>query len=113
MTEPVEISRVAPRLPPPERYLNPRIPSRVYVYQCVITETGTVGRLHLLRGPAEGDPYGSFDHAMQEAIRQWRYRPATLHGRPVPAWLTITVTDKTAGTAGPNPGVQRTRFARR
>ena len=27
-----------------------------------------------------------------EAIARWRYKPATLEGRPVPVYLTVTVT---------------------
>jgi TonB family protein len=32
-----------------------------------------------------------FDVAAMDAVRQWRYKPATLDGKPTPLWLTVTV----------------------
>jgi len=31
------------------------------------------------------------DEAAERAVRQWRYRPATLNGRSVSVYLTVTV----------------------
>ncbi len=33
-----------------------------------------------------------FDVAAMDAVRQWRYKPATLDGKPYPVWLTVAVT---------------------
>jgi TonB family protein len=32
------------------------------------------------------------DFAAMDAVRKWRYKPASLEGRPIPVWLTVTVT---------------------
>lgn len=32
-----------------------------------------------------------FDVAAMDAIRQWRYKPASLEGKPISVWLTVTV----------------------
>ncbi len=87
---PVEISRVAPVIP--ERYRRVRITQPLYIYEAVITIDGTVSNLRLLRGPTSEEPYISFERAFREAFAQWRYRPATLYGRPVPVHLTLTGT---------------------
>jgi hypothetical protein len=90
ITQPVELSRVSPNFP--ERFRHTRITQPLYIYECVITETGTIQRLRLLRGRVDKEPYISIERAFRESIPQWRYRPATLNGRPVPVWLTITAT---------------------
>jgi len=87
---PVEISRVAPVIP--ERYRHVRITQPLYIYEAVITVDGTVSNLRLLRGPTNEEPYISFEKAFHTAFAQWRYRPATLNGRPVPVHLTLTGT---------------------
>ena len=90
VTEPVEISRVSPVIP--ERYRHVRITQPLYIYEAVITVEGNVSNLRLLRGPTSEEPYIAFERAFHEAIAQWRYRPATLDGRPVPVYLTVTAT---------------------
>lgn len=59
----------------------------VNVYEAVIGPTGCVRELHLSRGS-----YPVLDIAGMEAIARWRYKPATLDGRPVQVYLTVTVT---------------------
>ena len=88
--QPVELSRVQPQIP--ERYRHVRITQPFYVFEAVITASGDIGRIRLLRGRTDEEPYIAYERAFRESIAQWRYRPATLHGKPVPVWLTITGT---------------------
>ena len=90
VTEPVELSRVQAQIP--ELYRNVQITQPLYIFEAVITVSGGVERLRLLRGRTDKEPYIAYERAFREAISQWRYRPATLHGKPVPVWLTVTAT---------------------
>jgi hypothetical protein len=90
VTEPVELSRVHPRIPEHCRHVR-KIPP-VYIFEAAISDAGKVQQLRLLRGHSDGEPYSCIERAFREAIVQWRYRPATRHGKPVPVWLTITAT---------------------
>jgi Gram-negative bacterial TonB protein C-terminal len=33
----------------------------------------------------------AFSHAFAEALQQWRFRPGTLNGKPVPVEYTVSV----------------------
>jgi len=55
------------------------------VIVAVISETGEVTQPRIVKSnPA-------LDEAALRAVRRWRYRPALKDGKPVPAYLTITV----------------------
>ena len=54
--------------------------------EAIITASGAVEEVRVLR------PLNPLlDEAAERAVRQWRYRPATLNGRAVPVYLTVTV----------------------
>jgi protein TonB len=53
-----------------------------------IDREGRVGEVEVLRSP---DPRYGFDLAAIEAVRQWRYRPALLDGRPVAVQASVMV----------------------
>jgi protein TonB len=55
------------------------------VIVAVISETGEVTQPRIV----QSNP--ALDEAALRAVRQWRYRPALRDGKPVPAYLTITV----------------------
>ena len=59
----------------------------VSLYEGIITTTGCVTDLRLLKSSSP-----VLDIMGMEAIAQWRYQPATLNGRPVRVYLTVTVT---------------------
>jgi TonB family protein len=59
----------------------------VSVYEAIITRTGCVTDLRLVRSS-----YPELDMLGMEAIAQWKYRPAALDGRPVRVYLSVTVT---------------------
>lgn len=56
------------------------------ILSAIITASGAVQEIRVLRSL---NPL--LDEAAERAVRQWRYRPATLHGRSVPVYLTVTV----------------------
>jgi protein TonB len=81
--EPIEIGRVQPQYP--ESCRNHRSQG-VVLLEAVIDTRGRVTNIRDLRPglcPA-------LIAACRDALSQWRYRPATLHGKPVSVYLTAT-----------------------
>ena len=58
----------------------------IVVLRAVIDARGTVVSAEILRGLPMG-----LSEAALDAVRQWRYEPATLRGRPVAVTFTLTV----------------------
>ncbi len=77
-------SRVEPEYPEPMR--RARIEG-VVILEAVITAGGGVDEVRVLKSAG-----GTLDRAAEDAVRRWRYRPATLNGRAVSVYLTVTVT---------------------
>jgi protein TonB len=81
------------REPRKVRHVNPAYPDvakqarvqGVIVLECLITAEGDVGRVTVLRG------IPLLSQAAIDAVRQWRYAPTVVEGRPVPVILTVTV----------------------
>ena len=63
----------------------------VVVLEAVITKTGTVEEVKILRSL-----HPVLDQAALNAVKQWKYEPAVLNGRPVKVYFTVTVTFKLA-----------------
>jgi protein TonB len=59
----------------------------VVILEAIITATGSVEDVKVLKSV---NPL--LDAAASRAVSQWRYRPATLNGRAVRVYLTVTVT---------------------
>jgi len=59
----------------------------VVILEAIITAHGAVEDVRVLKSV---NPL--LDSAAQRAVQQWRYRPATLNGRAVRVYLTVTVT---------------------
>jgi TonB family protein len=76
--------RVEPRYPEDARK---RHEQGVSIYEAIITTTGCVANLRLLKSSTP-----ELDMMGMEAVAQWRYRPARLNGRAVRVYLTVTVT---------------------
>ena len=83
VTAPVLIRRVEPIIPESTRRRS--IDASPVVVEAVITETGEVARLKVVRSNPP------FDAAVIRAVSQWRYRPALLDGKPVSVYLTVTL----------------------
>ena len=86
MTPPKPISRVEPIYPAEAQ--EARI-AGVVILETVIDETGTVTDARVLK-PL---PFG-LDKAAADAVRQWRFEPATLDGKPVPVVFNLTINFK-------------------
>jgi protein TonB len=59
----------------------------VVILEAIITANGTVEEVRVLKSV---NPL--LDASAVRAVQQWRYRPATLNGRAVRVYLTVTVT---------------------
>lgn len=58
----------------------------VVIVQAIIDKQGNVTNVKLLKGLGMG-----LDQAAMDAIKKWRFEPATLHGKPVSVYYTLTV----------------------
>jgi periplasmic protein TonB len=58
----------------------------VVVVRAVIDEQGMVRDVEVVKGLGLG-----LDQATLDAVRQWRFSPAALHGRPVAVYYHLTV----------------------
>ncbi|MGE5412956.1 MAG: energy transducer TonB, partial [Syntrophomonadaceae bacterium] len=65
----------------------------ISLYEAVITETGCIRDLRLLKSSTP-----TLDIMGMEAISRWQYAPATLAGKPVSVYLTVTTTFSLNGT---------------
>jgi len=83
VTPPVKIRDASPVYPEVPRLA--RVEGQV-VIEAVIGVTGDVVETRVLRSTP------MFAEAALAAVRQWKYRPTLINGRPVPVVLTVTVT---------------------
>ncbi len=58
----------------------------VVVVEAIISSSGTIEDVRVVKSAGV-----LLDSAAEEAVRKWRYRPATLNGRAVRVLLTVTV----------------------
>jgi hypothetical protein len=85
VSEPVEISRVQFRVP---AELQRKSADWMVILGAVIEADGRVTGAHALRPVARGsEPCVAF---IASQLEQWRYKPATKAGTPVPVDLVIT-----------------------
>jgi protein TonB len=83
MTRPVPIHQVQPRYTEAARRAGVQ---GMVILEAIIDERGHVSNVRVLRGLPMG-----LDREAMEAVKQWRYRPAMLNGRPVRVYFTLTV----------------------
>lgn len=83
--EPLPDTQKKPRYPEAARRL--RLQASVLL-QVFVREDGSVGEVTVLRCTR---PRVGFEEAALDAVRQWRYRPATAGGRPVATTVTVKV----------------------
>jgi protein TonB len=55
------------------------------VIDALIDATGRVSTMKVISGPA------LLHQSAMDAVRQWKYQPATLNGQPMAMHLTVTV----------------------
>ncbi len=88
VTLPVAVHRVPPKWP--DILYRTRIAGGVIIAQAVITDTGDVCAVRILR-TFEGAIGEQLSAATVEALRQWKFQPATLHGKPRACVYALTV----------------------
>jgi periplasmic protein TonB len=81
---PMLIERVEPQYPEIERKIHKE---GIVILEAIITSDGAVDEVKILKSAD-----AILDEAAKRAVMQWRYRPATLNGRAVRVYLTVTVT---------------------
>src|SRR5688500_3320330 len=101
---PPDPSAPPPMVTPPEKYrhVSPGYPpdaqrsriSGLIVMEATIDPKGNVIDLVVVRGVRE------LDDAAMKAVSQWKYRPATRDGKPIPVIMTVTVTFSVDGPPG-------------
>jgi len=62
----------------------------IFIVEAVIDETGRVTAVKTLRKPLLIPPCRPFEQAFLATIAKWRYKPATVDGKPVAVYLTVT-----------------------
>jgi protein TonB len=80
--EPSLVHRVEPEYP---ALALARQMEGVVILEAIVDEEGRVDSVRVLRSP------GVFDKAALDAVRQWRYSPVMLNGRPEKFILTVVV----------------------
>lgn len=84
VSPPELVSSVAPVVPEVARKAN--VQGKVTL-EVVIDEKGDVTSTKVLKGLPMG-----LDKAAAEAVKQWKYKPATSYGKPVKVYSTVNVT---------------------
>lgn len=57
------------------------------ILHVLVKADGSVGTLKL----AESSGYPLLDQAAASAVRQWRFHPATVNGKPVAEWYEVPI----------------------
>jgi len=83
MTRPEAILRPQPRYTEAARIAHRQ---GVVIVQATIDRTGHVTDVRLIKGLGLG-----LDESAMHAVQQWRFKPATLAGRPVPVYFQLSV----------------------
>ena len=84
IVEPILIKRVEPEYPRAAMVAHIQ---GVVILEAIITKMGSVEQVKTLRAD-----HALLEKAAKDAVLQWRYKPATLQGRPVKVYFTVTVT---------------------
>ncbi|HKS21764.1 MAG TPA: energy transducer TonB, partial [Thermoanaerobaculia bacterium] len=82
-TQPEETDRVIPRYPPMARRAGIQGP---VVVRGIVRRDGTIDNVEVIKDL----PYGLGD-AAADAVRRWRFQPATYRGEPIDVYYTVTV----------------------
>jgi protein TonB len=84
VTIPVLVEEVKPQYPMAARKAGIEGTSQLKIQ---VLPDGSVGETQLVK--STGDP--SLDESAQKAVKQWKFKPGRLGGKPVPVWMTLSV----------------------
>jgi len=82
-TQPEEVDRVIPRYPAGARAAGTAGP---VVIRGIVRRDGTIDDVEIIKDLPNG-----LGEAALDAVRRWRFRPATFHGEPIDVYYTVTV----------------------
>ena len=82
-TQPEELDRVIPRYPAMARRAG--IQGAVVV-RGIVRRDGTIDNVEVIKDLPQG-----LGDAAADAVRRWRFRPATYRGDPIDVYYTVTV----------------------
>jgi TonB family protein len=82
-TQPEEIDRVVPRYPAEARYNGV---SGSVVIRGIVRRDGSIDEVEIIKDLPHG-----LGEAARDAVRRWRFRPATYQGEPIDVYYTVTV----------------------
>jgi protein TonB len=83
LQQPKLLSSVAAIYPPLAR--SQRLQGDVTI-DALVDANGNVGSMRVLNGNA------LLQNAATDALRRWKYQPATLNGQPIPVHINVTIT---------------------
>jgi TonB family protein len=72
------------------------------ILEAIIDEEGNVGNTRVLKGLPMG-----LDKAAMDAVQTWKFKPATLEGRPVKVYYVLTVNFRVDDSPPLGPALQR------
>ena len=84
---PKPVKRVEPRYPYAARYFHV---SGIVILESVIDKNGDVRDVNVLKAL----PAGTISYAAMQAVRQWKFEPAKLEGKPVDVLFNLTINFK-------------------
>jgi TonB family protein len=82
-TQPEEIDRVIPRYPAAARRNNVQ---GAVVIRGIVRRDGRIDDVEIIKDLPSG-----LGEAARDAVRRWRFRPATVNGEPIDVYYTVTV----------------------
>jgi protein TonB len=53
----------------------------------VVNEQGTVEKITIV----DAKPPGMFDQSVSRCVSKWRFKPGTVEGMPIKAWVETTI----------------------
>jgi hypothetical protein len=87
---PQQLSDCRPHLP--EALRHEKITQPLFVYELVISSTGKVQSVKLVRRSQRGKPYDDLEKVYRQSLQSCTYRPATRHGKPVACRMRMVAT---------------------
>ena len=82
-TQPEEIDRVVPRYPAAARRAGT---AGSVVIRGIVRRDGTIDEVEIIKDLPDG-----LGESAREAVRRWKFRPATYRGEPIDVYYTVTV----------------------
>jgi protein TonB len=84
ITIPVLVHEVKPTYPIGARRAGTEGTSQLKIQ---VLPDGSVGEIQLVKSTGDS----SLDEAAQKAVKQWKFKPGLIGGKPIPVWMTLSV----------------------